>query len=266
MEDNEIYSYVIEFINGGELESIEDAIDEYPDEILGEYADCVTEMLGMGGLGFALLCKDKINVVKLTVDKTEYNFAINAHRFKNYNSVFVNIHSVAKLAENEMNQTLSLIHKEYAVALNKTERSYFSIFNELNHIGNEMHDKLDYHFGLIARKNHPNLGVMNFYHMVNEEKEKTDYRGVFQMLVDGKYPTNKADKIIYNSMRDYIDWFNDHRLSEIRNEKILRFSEGVHKLAKEDGIFFYDFKAENIGKRNDEDGEYCVFDFGHIIF
>ncbi len=266
MEDNELYEIVINFINEGELEGIEDAIDEYPDEILGKYADCVTEMLGMGGLGFALLCKDNKNIVKLTVDKTEYNFAMNAHRFKNYNSVFVNVHYVSKLADNKMNQTLSLIHKEYAVALNKAEANYFNIFKELNHIGNEMHDKLDYHFGVIVRKNYPGLGVMDFYHMINAEKEKIDYRVVFEMLANGKYPTNEVDKIIYNSMRDYIDWFSDYRLSKIRNEKVLRFSEGIHKLAKEDGIFFYDFKAENIGKRNDEDGEYCIFDFGHIIF
>jgi hypothetical protein len=263
--ENELYKTVIRYISDGELEGIEDAIDEYNYEILGKYADCVTEMLGMGGLGFALLCKDNKNVVKLTLDKTEYNFAMNAHKFPNYQSLFVKIHDVDKLAEID-GQILSLIHKEYAFALNKSEVRLFDVFRELNHICNEMHDRLDYYFGVIARKQYSGLDIMDYYEITELEKQKINYRRIFEMMNDDNYPTNEVDRIVYDCMRNYINWFSGINLNKVRNPKVLRFADKVYSLSKNDGIFFYDFKSGNIGKRNDNDGDYCIFDFGHVFF
>lgn len=265
MQENEIREAIIEYISDGDIESIEDAIDEYAYEILGDYSDCVVETLGMGGLGFALLCRDEKNVVKLTLDKTEYNFARNVNKFTNYDSVFVKVYNVIKLAEVN-NQILSLIHKEYAVALSKSEQNLFEIFHELNHIGNEMHDKLDYYFGITARKQYGGLGVMDYYEITELEKQKIDYRKIFDMINEGKYPEIEIDRIVYNSMRTYINWFNSKNIERINNQKVLNFANKIHNLAKNDGIFFYDFKPANIGKKNDKNGEYCIFDFGHIIF
>lgn len=265
-----MYKMLIEYINDGDRDAIEELIEQEPKKILGEYISYFKYLseifLGLGGLGFALLCNNGKEVVKFTVDKTEYKFAINANNFKNYNSVFVNVYNASKLIENDKHEMLFVIHKEYAITLDKLERKNIDILKDLNHIGNEMHDKLEYYFGSLIKKKYPNLSHIKLYDMVNKEKDKINYRNIFQMLIEKKYPTNEIDLIIYNCMLDYINWFSEEKLAKIKNKKLLRFVKRVYELAKEDGIFFYDFKSDNIGKRNSEDGEYCVFDFGHIIF
>lgn len=278
-----LYEDLIEAINDGDENTIKDLFDENAVELFGDYYEYVDigdnliseNFVGIGGLGFAFFTNDETRVVKFTTDISEYNFSERSLSIPNYSNNIVRIDEFSKIyistSKANKGTSIYIILKEYAISLTNKDKENMKLLYGINNIFNDCMSRLTVITEEKIRKTEKGIGIIELTKLADDLLRKINYRDIFErIIVKSEYPSNTIETEISNAMFRYISFLKKviefaDVIKPTPDPKMIRFTKELLRLSQE-GVFFYDIKNSNIGKRDDKVGEYCIFDFGQAIF